>query len=362
METNTSKSLFKSLYKNMYKSGWVQPIEAFALARSAVFQVEGLMGPLIEFLSTRARPALPSDNPEMFTYAQSALKELLKQDSQRIADGVYPLEVLMPENPLRHLQRFPKIFFDAVAISRRRKSHSARGFSKEANELLSEMPKYYQQNFHYQSDGYLSERSAELYEHQVDILFAGASDAMRRLIVVALREKFGNVSGEGLSFLELGAGTGRATKFVRLAFPKAKIVALDLSGPYLKLAQKNLKPYQRHDFVEGNAENLPFKDHSFDAVFSVFLFHELPRAVRETIVKESVRVLKPQAFFGMVDSLQLGDVAKLDSALLQFPVLFHEPFYKNYLQHPVRDLFSTSGLKDVKEERGFFSKVVYGST
>merc|ERR1712216_542124 len=41
-------------------------------------------------------------------------------------------------------------------------------------------PKYYAQNFHYQTDGWLSNESARLYDFQVETLFLGSADAMRR--------------------------------------------------------------------------------------------------------------------------------------------------------------------------------------
>jgi ubiquinone/menaquinone biosynthesis C-methylase UbiE len=204
----------------------------------------------------------------------------------------------------------------------------------------------------------LSDLSAEHYEHQVEVLFGGAADAMRRLIIQPLKERFGSIDGEGLTFLELGAGTGRATRFVRLAFPKAKIVAVDLSGPYLKRAQKQLAPFDRHDFVEANAETLPFQDQQFDAVYSVFLFHELPEAVRKSVIRESLRVLCSGGFFGFVDSLQIGDVSEFDDSLAMFPTQYHEPFYKNYIETPMANLIESQGLKIFARGTGFFSKFI----
>lgn len=335
-------------------------LDVYASLRSAVYQMEGLLGPAIELAILRRRPRLPTDDPELFRAARGALIELLQRDVERIVSGVIPIETLKPESPLRHLSRIPTMLLEGVAISRRRGSRQFHRFSNDAQELLTGLPEYYQRNFHFQGDGYLSERSAELYEHQVEVLFAGAADAMRRLILPPLRDRFAGSDGEGLSFLELGAGTGRATRFVRSAFPKAKIVALDLSAPYLKKAQRALAEFPRHDFVEGDAANLPFKSGAFDAVYSVFLFHELPMKERRAVVREAARVLKPGGFHGLVDSLQRGDVPSLDTALEQFPVQFHEPFYKNYTLHPMDELLRDGGVTDVRAETGFFSKALWG--
>jgi hypothetical protein len=47
-------------------------------------------------------------------------------------------------------------------------------------------PDYYLQNVHHQTDGYLSDHSAALYDLQVEILFHGAADPMRRRLLKPL--------------------------------------------------------------------------------------------------------------------------------------------------------------------------------
>lgn len=357
------KSSFKSSLKDGFKAGLPveRSLEAYALARSALFQTESFIGPAIELLVHRKRPRLIFDDPELFKAARQSMTALLKQDVGNIASGLYPIEVLKPGNPFKHLLRLPAMFREVVEISLRRRDQKAHQFSQEARTLLEGLPEYYQRNFHFQGDGYLSEKSADLYEHQVEILFAGAADAMRRLILAPMKKHFGDAhDGAGLTFLEIGAGTGRATRFVRLAFPKAKIVAVDLSGPYLKRAQAELSEFPRHDFVEANASDLPFKNDTFDAVYSVFLFHELPMNERRAVLRESQRVLKSGGFHGLVDSLQLGDAPAFDGALELFPVNFHEPFFKNYIQHPMQDELVSAGVSVTNVSNGFFSKCVSG--
>ena len=337
-------------------------LEAYSLARSAIFKTESFIGPMVDMLVTRRLPKMAMSDRELFREAQASMFALLKQDVANITNGIYPVEVLKPGSALKHIKRLPTLAFDIYEISKRRLAKRAHHFSAEAQDLLGGLPEYYQRNFHFQDDGYLSDRSADLYEHQVEILFAGSADAMRRLIITPLKEKFGHDhDGTDLTFLEVAAGTGRATRFVRLAFPKAKIVAVDLSAPYLRKAQQELNEFNHHDFVEANASNLPFKDETFDAAYSVFLFHELPREERLAVIRETQRVLKPGGFHGLVDSLQLGDTPAFDQALELFPQNFHEPFYKNYIQTPMIDLFGQSGVESLSSTTGFFSKCVWGA-
>lgn len=333
-------------------------LNAVARSRSLFYTGQGLVLPLIDFLVHQRRPRLPTDDRELFQAARRSLHELLEQDVSRIRSGLYPVEVLKFESPLKHFKRIPLLFREGLKAAIRKRNKKSQEFGDEAKSLLTDLPDYYRRNFHFQGDGYLSELSAELYEHQVEVLFAGAADAMRRLIIEPMKAHFASEDGEGLHFLEVGAGTGRATLFVRLAFPKAKITIVDLSGPYLKRAQTCLRDFARHDYVEAHAEDLPFTDEKFDAVYSVFLFHELPIEVRKRVLSEGHRVLKPGGFYGLVDSLQRGDVPEFDGALEQFPVEYHEPFYRNYIENQMSELLESAGFDLTSQGTGFFSKVI----
>lgn len=329
----------------------------FEMARSVTFLSQNLM---LLALNEKSR----AQNPEFKLQVKQILKDLsklLKKDAENIAKGIYPIEVLQPESAKSFFLRTPKILFDSFSIMKRRLAHRSQEFNQEASEYLRDVPDYFQRNFHFQTGGYLTEESAELYEHQVEILFSGAADAMRRLILPLMKEHFPYSEGEGLHFLEVAAGTGRLTKFVKLVFPKAKITVMDLSHPYLKKAQENLKDFNRIDFVQGDAATLPFLDEQFDAVLSCFMFHELPLEERRKAISEGMRVLKPGGMYGLVDSIQQEDKRDYEWALKQFPIDFHEPFYKNYIQNPMEGLLINAGFHDIKTEIGFFSKALKAS-
>ncbi len=284
------------------------------------------------------------------------LTELLRQDARNIADGIYPMTVLKPERPLAHLSRIPRLLWDGMKVYDKRVKRLHQSFSPKAKEYFNEVPDYFKRNFHFQTDGYLSEKSAELYEHQVELLFSGAGDAMRRILLKPLKQRLG--SAQDLKFLEVACGTGRMTRFMKLTFPKAKIVATDVSSPYLKVARQKLKDLSRIDFLQSDATALPFKESSFDVVYSVFLFHELPPEVRTKVIQESYRLLKPGGIFALVDSVQLKDFADAKSALEQFPIDFHEPFYRSYVQNPMEEYLEANGFQFIESSRGFLSKVV----
>ncbi|HUP58744.1 MAG TPA: methyltransferase domain-containing protein [Bdellovibrionota bacterium] len=336
------------------------PLLAYSRARSLGYSIEArLMYALAGLL-----PGAPS--PEAATglvleSVQKSMKALLEKDVANIEAGVYPASVLMPGSPVEHVKRLPWLVVDGIRAHLKRSKGRTTIFSQKAKEFLEELPRYYRRNFHFQTDGYLSEKSAELYDHQVELLFGGTADAMRRLAIPHLKRQLGDrAENRTLKILEIGSGTGAATRFVRLAFPKARITATDLSGPYLKVAQRKLAAYDRIDYLMAPGEELPFQDASYDAVFSVFLFHELPLEARQGVLKEALRVLKPGGALALVDSIQKSDAPEFDSLVAAFPKDFHEPFYRNYLEHPLRDLFKGAGFSSIEEEVGFVSLAISG--
>ena len=90
---------------------------------------------------------------------------------------------------------------------------SKRRDEKAGQELLEKFapdperyPAYYLQNFHYQTDGWLSADSARLYDFQVETLFLGSADTMRRQVLPfvakwanAHHASRGGVEGAGLN-------------------------------------------------------------------------------------------------------------------------------------------------------------------
>jgi ubiquinone/menaquinone biosynthesis C-methylase UbiE len=332
---------------------------AFSVARSLFYGVEyDALGAL-----TRGQYALKFDASLTDKIRESSLK-LFRQDSQNIREGVYPPSVLFPESPVKHAARIPRLFADALSINRRRAKGRTNEFSSRVNkEDLEEVPLYFRRNFHFQTDGYLTKHSAELWDHQVEMLFRGTADAMRRLMLPSMGawaiNRTGRTDGQGLRILEIGASTGRATRFTKLALPLAQVTVSDLSDAYLKVAREKLSHFDRVDFARTDGTSLPFRDEQFDAVYSVFLFHELPLKARQAVLKESARVLKPGGYFGFVDSLQKGDTLEFNSMLDAFPVSFHEPFYRNYSETPMEPLLREAGLNDVRSGTGFVSKFAY---
>ncbi|MBJ19712.1 MAG: hypothetical protein GY910_10845 [bacterium] len=117
---------------------------------------------------------MPEPPPEgALEITLTRLRELLERDAALIGRGEAPLSVLTPRDPLGHGKRLLRILMDVPSVTERRRQGESQHFSRGARRWLDDLPDYYQRNFHFQTDGYLSKKSADLYEHQVELLFRG---------------------------------------------------------------------------------------------------------------------------------------------------------------------------------------------
>jgi ubiquinone/menaquinone biosynthesis C-methylase UbiE len=276
----------------------------------------------------------------------NAMRALFARDWNNVKDGLYPLPLDLADE-MRHAMGSLRYLTDIPRVARRQKRHG----HDEAKARGEGLPRYYRQNFHYQTDGYLSDRSARLYEFQVEALFAGTADAMRRQAFVPLARALDGKARPAL--LDIGAGTGRFLSFVRNARPEWNATALDLSAPYLARARETLG--EDVAFIEAPAEKMPLADASVDAAVSIYLFHELPPKIRAACAKEIARVLKPGGIFVLADSIQYGDAPEFDGLIDVFPSLLHEPYYASYVKTDLDKLFA--GLTRASSEVAYLTKI-----
>jgi ubiquinone/menaquinone biosynthesis C-methylase UbiE len=307
-------------------------------------------------VATRARGRIHVEAPlPGWPRLVQAIGELFAKDWANVEAGIYPAPrgLLSPAEALAQAGDF---FRDLPRVDRRR--------AAEANSEVftagrrGRYPRYYLQNFHYQTDGYLSKESARRYDHQVEVLFTGTADAMRRQALAPLKAALAGRDIRRCKVLDVACGTGRFLGNLKDAFPRLPAWGLDLSGPYLAEARRHLARRGWVDFVEGNAEALPFADGTFDAVTCIYLFHELPQKARIRVARELARVTRPGGAVILVDSLQTGDVPEFDGLLEFFPAAFHEPYYRAYTRTDLADLFAPAGLVPANIDIAFLSKVM----
>ncbi|KAB7739952.1 methyltransferase domain-containing protein [Parvibaculum sedimenti] len=285
----------------------------------------------------------------------AGMRELFERDWKNIAAGLYraPDGLLPPSAAIRASLRF---FKDARRVDERRLSR--RHSEVLTPELRKRYPRYYLQNFHYQTGGWFSDESAKLYDTQVEVLFTGTADTMRRQALVPLANAFRGRDQRKLHLLDVACGTGRFLDDVTANYPRLKAAGLELSPAYVAEARKRLKRRRSVEVMEANAEKMPVADASQDAVTCIYLFHELPPKVRKIVAAEIARVLKPGGIAVIVDALQTGDRPDYDGLLEFFPVGFHEPYFGSYLAEDFAALFARTGLAFDGSTPAFLSKVM----
>lgn len=235
-------------------------------------------------------------------------------------------------------------------------------------------PEYYRFPFHFQTDGWLSSASADAYDALTETLFCGRQDAMQRVTLHALSDfifsnptstrtrtratantgmKMEMINGNSARvrtpvIVEMGAGTGRFSTFVRDNFRNAELHVTDLSPFYLEKARDYMHEWHRvvqpdtgslgeTHFIQANAERLPLDTASVDVVYSVYLMHELPPHARRAVIAEAARLLRPGGMFVLTDSVQLGDRPAWDQNIGMFGN-FSEPWFLSYVMQDFAEL------------------------
>jgi ubiquinone/menaquinone biosynthesis C-methylase UbiE len=297
---------------------------------------------------------------QMLKDLQASQSALLDLDWQEAEQGLYPTSLLFDGPWLDWATRYPLVWLDMPSTWARRSDRNVRDLPQEVQS--ENYPEYYLQNFHHQTDGYLSDHSASLYDLQVEILFNGTADPMRRRVIRPLIEGLRAFQGRPASqlrVLDVATGTGRMLRQLRAALPQAQLVGLDLSAAYLRQANRWLSqlPSELPQLVQGNAEELPFASGSMQAVTCVFLFHELPGEARQAVLNECFRVLEPGGTLVLADSVQLADSPQFEAAMDNFRRIFHEPYYRDYISDAIDDRLEQAGFSGIRASSHLMTRV-----
>ncbi len=315
---------------------------------------------LMEVFAPEAAPGKFPINKDLIKEVRRSMENLENIDWKEAEAGIYPKSQLFEAPWIEWAKKYPLVWLDMPQTWQRRKKNKTREIPRNVRE--EEYPDYYLQNFHHQTDGYLSKHSAEIYDLQVEILFNGTADSMRRRVLSPLKtglKKFSNEDSKKVKVLDIATGTGRTLQQIQSALPKVELYGLDLSGSYLKQASKYLSS-RSGDLVQltkGNAEKMPYSSESFQALTCVFLFHELPREARQNVLKECFRLLEPGGTLVLADSIQIEDSPKFTPIMENFHKIFHEPYYRDYIVDNINLRLEESGFSSISSESHFMTKV-----
>lgn len=288
---------------------------------------------------------------------KQSFRELFRADWKNIETGEYrmPVELRSPPSLSKLVKLSRDYLLDTEKVARRKYMNGHSEVMRD--DLAGKYPRYYLQNFHFQTDGWLSAESADRYDMQVETLFTGAGAAMRRQALPFIRRALAGRGPASVEFLDLACGAGGFLEQVLDNWPHLHATALDLSPAYLGKARMALAKFRNVRFIEAKAEATGLASGSFDIIAAVYLFHELPPKVRTDVAKEIARLLKPGGVFILVDTIQFGDEKGLDTLLENFPRGFHEPYYDSYCRLDLAAHFAEAGLQMREERLAFLTKV-----
>jgi demethylmenaquinone methyltransferase/2-methoxy-6-polyprenyl-1,4-benzoquinol methylase len=147
------------------------------------------------------------------------------------------------------------------------------------------------------------------YDLMNDLMSAGLHRLWKNALVTALRPPPARPFGH----LDVAGGTGDvAFRILDAAGPRTHVTVLDINGGMLEVGRE--RAGRRHDgridFVEANAEVLPFPAKSFDAYTIAFGIRNVPRI--DAALREAFRVLKSGGRFLCLEFSKV-DVPILDA-------------------------------------------------
>jgi ubiquinone/menaquinone biosynthesis C-methylase UbiE len=154
--------------------------------------------------------------------------------------------------------------------------------------------------------------------------------------------------------LDIGCGTGTLAVLLKQRSPDIQVFGLDPDPKALaRAAHKAQKKSLEVAFDQGFADALPYPTASFDTVVSSFMFHHLETEVKEKMLREVRRVLKPGGRFHLLDFEIAG--AGSGHSLMR---LFHShKRLKDNTESRILDLMTQArlvGAKKVESRKAIF--------
>jgi SAM-dependent methyltransferase len=149
----------------------------------------------------------------------------------------------------------------------------------------------------------------------------------------------------GQQVLDVATGTGNIA--IRAAAAGAQVVGLDLTPELFGTARRRAEGHAvTVDWVEGDAEELPFEDERFDRVLSAFGVQFAPR--HEIVARELARVCRPGGRIGLVNWTpegQVGELFKIMGRYLPAPPDYASPPPLWGSEEHVRGLFEGTAIE-----------------
>lgn len=167
----------------------------------------------------------------------------------------------------------------------------------------------------------------------------------------ALLEQAGLRAGQRM--LDLGCGTGTLSIKAKLSQPDAEVTGIDGDPEILDRARRKAEASNAALTLDrGLAQNLPYRDATFDVVLSSLFFHHLGRSEKVEALREAHRVL---AVGGELHIADWGKPAYLVARIAFLLVQMLDGFANtsDNVAGRLPELIREAGFTDVAETRRF---------
>ncbi|OGD89574.1 hypothetical protein A2693_02490 [Candidatus Curtissbacteria bacterium RIFCSPHIGHO2_01_FULL_40_12] len=126
--------------------------------------------------------------------------------------------------------------------------------------------------------------------------FAGFGPAIYKKITDYISPKAGD------KILDVGTGTANLAMTIKRKYPNLEVVGVDPDENILNIAKRKVaKEKLPIELLKGFAQQLPFRDNTFDFVVSSFVIHHIPKPFKKRAFIEMKRVLKKEGTAVIVD-------------------------------------------------------------
>lgn len=143
------------------------------------------------------------------------------------------------------------------------------------------------------------------------------SDEPNRYSIQLYHRTACQVDLNGKQVLEVGCGHGGGASYLMRTLRPASYTGLDLNPAGIEFCRKK-HTLAGLEFVQGDAQNLPFPDQAFDAVVNIESSHLYPRF--PDFLTEVARVLRPRGYFLYTDARPPYELAEWEAALADAPL------------------------------------------
>ncbi|UBU08567.1 class I SAM-dependent methyltransferase [Nonomuraea gerenzanensis] len=156
------------------------------------------------------------------------------------------------------------------------------------------------------------------YEVFGSIAFLGTRRAAFTRVATAARPRAGD------RVLDVGCGTGYLSRILApVVTPSGHVTGLDPAPEMVRYATRRAPA--NCTYVQGQGQDLPFPDHSFDLVVSSLAVHHIPKEARPEALRQMYRVLRPGGRLLIAEFRPPAGPARHLVGVLSGPAMRHDP-------------------------------------